>query len=62
MSLPTNLFVIQLQASSGASDVVHRGHAERLASDRGLSFTEEGEFWAFVNSVLATVPKTAPEG
>ena len=53
--LPTNrAFVIQLQASSGASEVAHRGRVEHLASGRAVRFADEGEFWAFVDGVLAT--------
>ena len=55
MSLPTNrAFVIQLQASSGASEVAHRGRVEHLASGQAMHFADEGELWAFVDSVLAT--------
>ena len=62
VSLPTNrAFVIQLQASSGASEVAHRGRIEHLASGQALHFSDEGELWAFVDAVLATVPNRAPE-
>ena len=55
VSLPANLaFVIQLQASSGASKVGHRGRVEHLACGRATHFADEGEFWTFVDSVLAT--------
>ena len=55
VSLPTNrAFVIQLQASSGASEVAHRGRVEHLASGQAVHFADQGEFWAFVDSVLAT--------
>ena len=54
-SLPCNrAFVIQLQASSGPSDVGHRGRIEHFASGRAMRFAGEDEFWAFVDSVLAT--------
>jgi hypothetical protein len=55
VSLPTNrAFVIQLQASSGASEVGHRGRVEHLASGRATHFADEGELWAFLDSLLAT--------
>jgi len=55
VSLPTNrAFVIQLEASSGASDIVHRGRVEHLASGQAVHFADQGELWAFVDSVLAT--------
>ena len=55
VSLPTNrAFVIQLQASSGASEVGHRGRVEHLASGRAMRFADEAELWAFVDRVLAT--------
>jgi len=55
VSLPANrAFVIQLQASSGASEVDHRGRVEHLASGRATQFADKGELWAFVDSVLAT--------
>ena len=53
VSLPTDLFVIKLQASSGASEFAHRGRVQHLASGEGLSFADEGELWAFVDSMLA---------
>ena len=65
VSLPTNrAFVIQLQASSGASEVVHRGRVEHLASGRAMHFADEDELWAFVDSVLATEcsDQSEPEG
>jgi len=64
-SLPSNrAFVIQLQASSGASEVGHRGRAEHLSSGRAMHFADEDEFWAFVDSVLATQcsEQSEPEG
>ena len=55
VSLPTNrAFVIQLQASSVASGVGHRGRVEHLASGRAMHFADEDEFWSFVDSVRAT--------
>ena len=55
VSLPTKrAFVIQLQASSGASEVGHRGRVEHLASGRATHFADEDELWAFLDSVLAT--------
>ena len=55
VSLPANrAFVIQLQASSGASEGGHRGRVEHLASGRATHFTDEGELWAYVDRVLAT--------
>jgi hypothetical protein len=55
VSLPANLaFVIQLQAGSGASGVVHRGRVEHLASGRAMRFADNDELWTFVDSVLAT--------
>jgi len=55
VSLPTNrAFVIQLQVSSAASEVAHRGRVEHLASGRAMRFADAGEFWAFVDTVLAT--------
>jgi len=55
VSLPTRLaFVIQLQASSGVSEIGHRGRVEHLASGQAMHFADEGEFWAFIDSVLAT--------
>ena len=55
VSLPANrAFVIQLQASSGASRVGHRGRVEHLASGRAMRFAEEDDLWAFVDSALAT--------
>ena len=65
VSLPANrAFVIQLQASSGASEVGHRGRIEHLASGRALHFVEEDELWAFVDRVLATgcSEQSEPEG
>ena len=60
VSLPANrAFVIQLQASSGASEVGHRGRVEHLASGRAMHFADEDELWAFVDSVLATVRNRA---
>ena len=53
VSLPTNrAFVIQLRASSGASEVRHRGRVEHLVSGQARRFTDEDELWAFVDSVL----------
>jgi len=55
VSLPANrAFVIQLQASSGASEVRHRGRVEHLASGRATHFADEDELLAFVDGVLAT--------
>ena len=55
VSLPTKrAFVIQLQASSGASEVGHRGRVEHLASGQVMRFAGEREVWAFVDSMLAT--------
>ena len=55
VSLPTNrAFVIQLQASSGVSEVVHRGRVEHLASGRAMRFPDEGRLWTFIDSVLET--------
>jgi len=55
VSLPTRLaFVIQLQASSGVSETGHRGRVEHLASGQAMHFADEGEFWAFIDSVLIT--------
>ena len=55
VSLPTRLaFVIQLQASSGVSEIGHRGRVEHLASGQAMHFADEGEFWAFIDSVLTT--------
>ena len=55
VSLPTRLaFVIQLQASSGVSEIGHRGRVEHLASGQAMRFADEGELWAFVDSVLET--------
>jgi len=65
VSLPTNrAFVIQLQASSGASEVGHRGRVEHVASGRALHFADEEELWTFVDSVLATErsDQSDPEG
>ena len=65
LSLPTNrAFVIQLQASSGVSEVGHRGRVEHLASGRAMRFADEGDLWAFVDSVLATEcsDQIEPEG
>ena len=53
VSLPTRLaFVIQLQASSGVSEIGHRGRVEHLASGQAMHFVDESEFWAFVEGVL----------
>ena len=53
VSLPANrAFVIQLQAGSGASE--HQGRVEHLVSGRAKHFADEDEFWAFVDSALAT--------
>ena len=53
--LPANrAFVIQLEASRGASEVFHRGRVEHFASGRAMHFADEDEFWAFVDSTLAT--------
>ena len=53
VSLPANrAFVIQLQASSGASEVGHRGRVEHLASGRAKHFPDEHELWAFIDSVV----------
>jgi len=55
VSLPTNrAFVIQLRASSGVSEVAHRGLVEHLASGQAMRFSDEDELWAFVDGVLAT--------
>jgi len=55
VSLPADLaFVLQLQASSGGSEVGHRGRVEHLASGRAMHFADEDELWAFVDSVLTT--------
>jgi len=55
VSLPANrAFVIQLQANSMASKIRHRGRVEHLASGRAMRFPDEGQLWAFVDSVLAT--------
>ena len=65
VSLPTNrAFVIQLQASSGVSEVGHRGRLEHIASGRAMRFADEDELWAFVDSVLATerAEQSEPEG
>ena len=53
VSLPASrAFVIQLHASSGASEVGHRGRVEHLASGRATHFADEDELWAFADSVL----------
>ena len=65
VSLPANrAFVIQLQASSGASEVDHRGRVEHFASGRAMHFAYEDELWAFIDSVLATQcsDQSEPEG
>ena len=65
VSLPANrAFVIQLQASSGASAVGHRGRVEHVASGRAMRFADEDELWAFVDGVLATEcsEQREPEG
>ena len=65
VSLPTNLaFVIQLQASSAATEVGHRGRVEHLASGRAMRFADEDELWAFFDNVLATEcsEQREPEG
>jgi len=65
VSLPTNrAFVIQLQASSRETKLVHRGRVEHLASGQAMRFPDESELWAFVDSVLATEcsDKRKPEG
>ena len=65
LSLPANrAFVIQLQASSVASGVGHRGRVEHLASGQAMHFADEDEFWAFVDSVRATEysEQSEPEG
>jgi len=65
VSLPTNrAFVIQLQSSSGASEVGHRGRVEHFSSGRAMHFADEDELWAFVDSVLATKSsdQSEPEG
>ena len=55
VSLPTNrAFVVQLQASSGASEVARRGRVEHLVSGRAIHFSDESELWSFVDGVLAT--------
>ena len=55
VSLPTNrAFVIQLRASSGETEVSHRGRVEHLASGQAAHFADQGELWAFVDSALAT--------
>ena len=55
VSLPAKrAFVIQLQASSVASGVGHRGRVEHLASGQAMRFADEDKLWAFVDSVLAT--------
>ena len=55
VSLSTSrAFVIQLQASSGASEVGHRGRVEHFASGQAMRFADEAELWAFVDNVLAT--------
>ena len=60
--LPTNrAFVLQLEASSGASEGGHRGRVEHLASGRATHFAGKEELWAFVDSVVATVPSRAPK-
>ena len=54
VSLPTNrAFVIQLRASSGVSEVAHRGRVEHLASGQAMRFSDEDDLWAFVDGVLA---------
>jgi hypothetical protein len=58
VSLPTNrAFAIQLRASSGVSEVRHRGRVEHLASGQATRFTDEDELWTFVGSVLAERPE-----
>ena len=53
--LPANrAFVIQLRASSEASELRHRGRVEHLASGQAARFADEDELWAFVDSVVAT--------
>jgi len=55
VSLPANrAFVIQLQASSVASEVGHWGRVEHVASGRAMHFADEDKLWAFVDDVLAT--------
>ena len=64
-ALPANrAFVIQLQASSGASEFGRRGRVEHIASGRAMRFADEDELWAFVDSVLATAcsEQSEPEG
>ena len=54
VSLPTNrAFAIQLRASSGVSEVRHRGRVEHLASGQATRFADEDELWAFVDRILA---------
>ena len=65
VSLPTNrAFVIQLRASSGESEIGHRGRVEHLASGQATRFADEDELWAFVDRVLTTECSTQsePEG
>ena len=52
-------FVIQLRVSSEGSERVHRGRVEHLASGQATCFGDEGELWAFVDSLLAELTTSA---
>jgi hypothetical protein len=63
--LPTNrAFVIQLRASSEASELGRRGRIEHLTSGQATCFADEDELWAFVDRVLTTECsiQSEPEG
>ena len=54
--LPANrAFVIQLQATAAAAEAGHRGRVEHLASGSAIRFADEGQLWAFIDSVIAKV-------
>ena len=55
VSLPSNrAFVIQLYGNSGVTKVRHRGRVEHLTSGQATHFADDDEFWAFIDSLVAT--------
>ena len=60
--LPANrAFVIQLRVNSEGSERVHRGRVEHLAFGQATCFADEGELWAFVDSLLAELTTSATD-
>ena len=54
--LPANrVFLIQLRAGKGESEIRHGGRIEHLSSGQAARFDREDELWAFIDGTLTEV-------